>query len=105
MARKRTDSSESVTPLRLRVPASLAVAVLGGAATVAMSFGACDPTPTPEPDPVDAGELSKTSDAGTDTSLADGDDPMADAGTPDTPRPVDAAPLLDAYVPPDTPQG
>jgi hypothetical protein len=106
MARKRTESSDAITPLRLRIPASLAIAFLGASATAVMAIGACDPTPEPPPQP-DAGELSKTSDAGPDTVLADGDDPLVDASlvdgaiapTPDAPTPVDA------YVPPDTPVG
>jgi hypothetical protein len=99
MARKRTDSSESTAPLRLRIPPSLAVVLVGASATVAISFGACDPSP--EPPPPDAGELSKTSDAGPDTALADGDDPL-DAGAGDAP-----GVLIDAPVdaPPDTPHG
>ena len=61
-----------------------------------MSFGACESSPIPPP-PVDAGQVNKRSDAGPDGSLADGEDPLADAASSDVPIAVDAAP--------DTPTG
>jgi len=77
MARTRTDSNESVTPLRLRIPPSLAIAVLGGAASLALSFVACEESPIPPP-PADAGQIEKRDDAGPDTSFAQ-EEPLADA--------------------------
>lgn len=87
-------------PWRLRIPASLAVAVVGTSATIAMSFGGCQET---KPDPVDAGPIDRIRDAGADAvgELDDGSTGgFADAGveTPDAPR--DAA-----MPPPDAPVG
>jgi hypothetical protein len=63
MGRSRTDSNASKPALRLRVPASLAVALLGASTTVAMTIGGCDEVP---PEPVDAGAITKLFDAGVD---------------------------------------
>jgi len=86
MARTRTDSNESVPPLRLRIPPSLAIIVLGGAASLAMSFVACEESPIPPP-PADAGQIEKRDDAGPDSSFAqEGDDaPLPDAARVDAP--------------------
>ncbi len=92
-------------PLRLRIPASLAVAVVGASATIAMSFGGCQEN---TPEPIDAGgPIDRVGDAGVDDMDIDGgfgDDggigALADAAvpTPDAPR--------DASVPPpDAPVG
>jgi hypothetical protein len=88
-------------PLRLRIPPALAVAVLGGAATLAMSFPAChDPVP---PEPPDAGQIQFERDASLDGHVGStGDGTIADAGITDA-RPDDTP--VDAYVPPDTPVG
>jgi hypothetical protein len=77
------------SPLRLRIPAALAVTVVGGAATVAMSFGGCQEEGDP-PIP-DAGRIFQDI---PDSLLADAavpDDPdgLADAATE---VPPDAAP-------------
>jgi hypothetical protein len=106
MARTRTectdpaDPIDSAPPLRLRIPASLAIVVLGASTTIAMSFAACETSPIPPP-PADAGQLDKRSDAGPDGSLADGEDPVADADSTSGDAPI----LVDAFVPPDTPHG
>jgi hypothetical protein len=77
----------SASPLRLRIPAALAVTVLGAGAAITMQFVGCEETP---PDPIDAGQLGKnTRDASIDGSTSD--------------APQDA--MRDAYVPPDTPIG
>lgn len=96
MARTRTDSIEHVPPLRLRIPASLAVALVGASASVAMSIASCEVTPPVPPPELDAGQLSKVRDGGVDSVLADGNDHDEDAATPGP---------IDAYVPPDTPTG
>lgn len=118
MSRSRTDSSTtSKPPLRLRVPSSLAVALLGASASVAMTVGACDDS---IPEPVDAGQINKRFDAGVDASDAgsetgQGSDAAValgpDAGaTPDAyvppPDAYDAPPDArpDASVPPDAPE-
>lgn len=93
MARTRSDSSDC-TPLRLRIPASLAVVVMGTSATVVMTFAACEVTPMPPPPELDAGQLSKVFDGGLDSAVSDGNGQADDATTP---GPADA--------PPDTPQG
>jgi hypothetical protein len=70
------------SPVRLRVPAALAVAVVGGAATVALSFGGCQEQGDP-PVP-DAGRIFQDiPDSG-----------LADAAVPDDPdaATADAAP-------------
>lgn len=93
MGRARRDSIEDGPPLRLRIPASLAVVVVGAAATLALSVAACEVT-TPMPPPeLDAGQLSKLGDGGLDSTLGDGNGQADDAGS------------LDASVAPDTPQG
>jgi hypothetical protein len=84
--------------LRLRVPAALAVAVLGVSAPIAASFGGCQDESMP--DPSDAGHLSKGLDAGDlDAGDVDAGELEIDAGTP-ADAGVDAA-LPDA--PPDAP--
>src|SRR5690349_16913375 len=98
-------------PVRLRIPPALAVAILGGAASVAMSFVACEQEPQP-PEPIDASELPFERDAGDDGHVAASGDALAleeldggaDGGAdgasidarPDAAIPVDAPP-------PDTP--
>lgn len=78
------------SPLRLRIPAALAVAIVGVTAPVAMSFGGCQEDLPPEP--IDAGGVIDKDhlDAGTEDA-GDIDAGLVDAGTPD------------AYVPPDPP--
>jgi hypothetical protein len=91
MARSHDDNIAPTMrpPLRLRIPAALAVAVVGGAATVAMSFGACqDEGDPPVPD---AGRIFH--------DIPDG--ALADAAVPDDP---DAA-VADAAVPDAPPHG
>src|SRR5688572_9573918 len=95
-------------PLRLRIPASLAVALVGASATIAMSFGGCQQS---TPDPIDAGgPIDRVRDAGADDTGPD-DGPDSDGGidgqladaavpTPDAPAPADAA-----LPPPDAPVG
>lgn len=91
MARSRDDrKTDASKPLRLRVPAALAVALLGASATVAMSIGGCEETIR---EPADAGQLSKERiDAevddggiagdGRELDDDDDDDPPRDAGLP-----------------------
>lgn len=126
MTRARTTA---LVALRLRVPASLAVTVVGASATLAMSFVGCESSPVPPP-PADAGQLQKKYDAGPD-SVTDGTAALVDAlvadgspdarpdappdarpdAPPDAPpdarpdAPPDAPRPIDAYVPPDTPVG
>lgn len=82
-------------PFRLRIPPALAVALLGGAATVTMSFVSCHDEPVP-PNP-DAGQLPFERDAGLDGHVGSTGDAPTDAGTGD----VLADGALDA--PPDAP--
>jgi hypothetical protein len=92
-----------MAPLRLRIPASIAVAVVGASATIAMSFGGCDES---TPDPIDAGgPIDRVRDAGDELPDSGGGSDgsggqLADAAvpTPDTPR--DAS-----LPPPDAPVG
>jgi len=83
-------------PLRLRVPASLAVAVLGASATVVMATHGCTEHSTP--DPVDAGMIEKRGDggvdgaAGQDGELADASIDNPDAAVVPADAPIDARP-------------
>lgn len=111
MVRARPESA----PFRLRMPASLAVTLVGASATVAMTIVGCESSPIPPP--ADAGQLDKRSDAELDTT--DGNHQLADAtladgspdARPDAPldarpdAPPDARPPPDAYIPPDAPVG
>lgn len=80
----------------LRIPAVLAVAIVGASATTVLSFSSCAPEPGPEP--VDA---TKASSVKVDASI-DGSTSAIDSATDDT-QVVDAyVPPADAYVsPPD----
>lgn len=105
MSRLRDASTTSKPPLRLRVPASLAVALLGASATVAMTFGGCE---AGVPDPVDAGQLDKPFDGGIDAAdSGSGSATETDASLPEPDAAVQPAPdaAVDASVPdaPDTP--
>ncbi len=85
-------------PLRLRVPAALAVAVLGASATVTLSFGGCQEDPIPEP--VDAGPIDRRFDAGLEEP-ASGSDAAVDALDAGAPLPdADVPEIGDAYEPP-----
>lgn len=64
------------TPLRLRIPAALAVAAIGTAAAIALSFGGCEHEPLP-PEPTDAGQLSQLGDAEVDGGELDSAAPDA----------------------------
>jgi hypothetical protein len=92
----RSNSSRETpanVPWRLRVPAALAVAVVGASATVAMTFGGCQEESMP--DPVDAGRIDRRSDAGfEDAGAGEG----ADASDP--PDDADVPLVDDAYEPP-----
>ena len=57
------------TPPRLRIPAMLAVALVGCAAVLALAVAGCEAKPLPEP--TDAGQLSKLGDAGIDGGQLD----------------------------------
>lgn len=82
------------SPLRLRIPAALAITLLGGGAILGSSFVSCEELP---PEPVDAGKIFIERDAGNDGQV--------DARIDDDPDgPFDAA-IADAYAPPDTPVG
>jgi hypothetical protein len=86
-------------PLRLRVPAALAVAVLGASATVTLSFGGCQDDPIP--DPIDAGPIDRRFDAGPEQPASGSDaggDAAADAGAPLDD--ADVPDIGDAYEPP-----
>jgi hypothetical protein len=78
---------------RLRIPAELAVSLVGTSATVALAIGACQDG---IPEPVDARRIPTVlHDAASDGRLDDA--PLADA-----PEPADAPPH-DALHPPDAP--
>jgi len=53
------------TPLRLRIPAALAIAAIGIVGAIGLSFGGCEHEPLP-PEPTDAGQLSQLGDAAID---------------------------------------
>jgi hypothetical protein len=86
-------------PLRLRIPAALAITLLGGTAIVGQSFVGCEEG---IPEPIDAGRIFNERDAGIDGLPIDTGPPLPEASIDG--GPVDAA-VADAYVPPDTPVG
>ena len=103
----RSNSSRETpanAPLRLRVPAALAVAVLGASATVTLSFGGCQEDPIPEP--IDAGPIDRRIDAGLEEPASGSDaalDAAVDADAPDAGTPpvdADVPDIDDAYEPP-----
>lgn len=103
MSTRIDGSKTSKPPLRLRVPASLAVALLGASASVAVTIVGCDEVP---PDPIDAGELNKLLDAGVDGNDGGQGSDAAILVTPDggvQPMADASVPPADAFVPPDTP--
>ena len=103
MARSKVDlGRESPARRRLRIPAALAVTVVGSSASVAMTIGGCDAmNPGTDAGPpitsvTDARSGDSLPDAGEPTALADGgiDTKVVDG-------PIDARP--DAAVPRDAP--
>ena len=103
MARSKSSrETPANAPLRLRVPAALAVAVLGASATVTLSFGGCQEDPIPEP--IDAGPIDRRVDAGLEEpasghdAAVDAADTAPDAGV--TPPDADVPDIDDAYEPP-----
>lgn len=91
-------------PLRLRIPPALAVALLGGAATMTMSFLSCHEEPVP-PDP-DAGQITFERDGGLDGHVGStgdvlADDVVTDAAVAD--GALDARPDAPPGPPPDAP--
>jgi hypothetical protein len=106
MSRGSVQHPIMTTPLRLRIPASLAVALLGTSATVAVSLGSCQEDTMP--DPIDAGVIDRRFDGGLDGNGGTGiDGELADADVDSPDGPVDAATDArpDAPVPPDAAVG
>jgi len=87
-----------------RVPAALAVALIGASATAAMSFVGCSPQQGPEPiDSTKASSVKVDSavDATTSPDGGDAPDATAEVDVPIDARIVDAyKPPVDAYKPP-----
>ncbi len=63
-------------PARLRIPAAIAITLLGGSAVVAASFAGCDEN---LPEPTDAGRILYERDAGLATDSGDSQDARPDA--------------------------